>query len=278
MSERQLEDRQEDRENQTLEINRGLLATSQASATAANRSALIAVIAVLLMVYQAWQSQKNFETTRKEAADSAAQARQDALDTLHKQLEAQRELIRQVQRSANAAEASSKTSAETLRVSERAYVATTTTVLQQPAPGQQPRFNLSWTNVGHTTALQVWAYAHLIEVVPVPNGLGQLNPMTVPVPRSLRQAHEMARSDWSKSRVGTMTVDAGQTVHSDVLWRSYTAEGINSLKAGKIRLYLFVRVTYDDIFGRPHEAESCSWLNTDFTGFAACEEDFNKSR
>jgi hypothetical protein len=75
-----------------------------------------------------------------------------------------------------------------------------------------------------------------------------------------------------------MTLDTGQSTESDATWRTYTQEGMDSLKAGQIRLLLFTHVTYDDIFGRPHEAESCGWLNTTLSAFVACEENFNQSR
>jgi len=77
--------RREERETHTLRINIGL--------------AIFAGLAAIAALWQGFEShratkeaQRNFETTREDAKESAAQARQDALDTINKQIEASREL------------------------------------------------------------------------------------------------------------------------------------------------------------------------------------------
>ena len=86
------ENRQENRETQTLEINRGLLTAANGSATAARVAALVAIVALGLTIYQAWQSRKD-----------SAQAREDAQQQFTKQIGLQGQLVGQASRSADAA-------------------------------------------------------------------------------------------------------------------------------------------------------------------------------
>src|SRR5215467_10732930 len=145
----------------------------------AGTSAFVALVALALTFLQvrysredAKQAQDNFEATRKESAASADQARKDTLDQFKQQLETQHDLRDQAARSAKAAESSATTAAQTLRVSERAYIAINASVIRQPAPnGIPPRFQLTFVNVGRTPAIKLQAYAQLIEVPRVPGSV-----------------------------------------------------------------------------------------------------------
>jgi hypothetical protein len=99
------EERREHRETETVKINRGLLLAALASSTVA----ILATAAALWQGYESHEARKdaqnNFETTRKDAAASAEQARQDTLGQFRQQLDAQRQLRDEAARSADAASA-----------------------------------------------------------------------------------------------------------------------------------------------------------------------------
>jgi hypothetical protein len=91
------------RETQNLQVNRNLM-------WAAIGSAVVAILATGAAFWQGYEShqarkdaQTDFVITRKDAADSAEQARQDTLDQFKQQLDAQHALRDQAARSATAA-------------------------------------------------------------------------------------------------------------------------------------------------------------------------------
>jgi len=107
--ERRREDREADaaeRERRRENIERRSLIGAVVSAAAALLAGGLTFLQVHYSRRDSEQAQRNFEITRKDAAESAAQARNDALDAINRQLEASKELKEQAQRSANAAESS----------------------------------------------------------------------------------------------------------------------------------------------------------------------------
>jgi len=144
---------------------------------AAIASALIAVLAAAAAFWQGYEShearkdaQRDFETTRKDATASAAQARQDALDTIQQQLAAQHELRDQTARSAKAAEASAATAARALTASQRPWLkmeVTSAGTLDIDDRGITMHIPVLLRNIGKSIATGIRTHAQLI---PAPTG------------------------------------------------------------------------------------------------------------
>jgi hypothetical protein len=250
------ETRREERESHNLRLNK--------------RLAIFAGLAALAAVWQGFEShratkeaQRNFETTREDAKQSAAQARQDALDTINKQIEASRELRDQAARSANAAESTTTIAAQSFHVSERAYVYITPLLGRPVAARQQTLLAVALANGGHTPALKITAHTCLI---------------ASKYPETTKQAHERAFTPQGGGATAEPpSIPPGKNFEQHLDSRlPLTDTEFEELSQGKETMYLFSAVTYRDIFGKLHHEEICGFLDTNLKQFNTCNE-FNKS-
>jgi len=258
---REAEEAERESRREKMELQSLLVAIISAA------TAFLALLLTYLQLYysrcDAKQNQRNFEITRKDAADSAAQARQDALDAIAKQLQASKQLKEQAERTANAAESSVAVAAESFHVSERAYVYITPILRRPVAAGQQTLVTVALTNAGRTPALKTSVQTCLV---------------SSESPETTKQAHERAfRPQGSASSAKPPAIPPGQHFEQHLDSRlPLTEDEARQLVEGKLVMYLFSEVSYRDIFGKAHHEEICGRLDTNLKQFNACIE-FNKS-
>jgi len=250
------EHRREERETHTLRINIGL--------------AVFAGLAALAALWQGYEShratkeaQKNFETTREDAKQSAAQARQDALATINKQLDAQRELRDQAARSANAAESTAAISAQSFHVSERAYVSLTPLLGRPLETGKQTILSLLIENNGRTPALGLTATVCITSAPP-----------NTPI----QDVHALTLSGKvQKFSSSAVSLPPGKHFEQHPTTQNFLSQTeFDDLSNGNKVFYLFATASYEDIFGKTHHEEICGYLDRNLRQLDTCRE-LNKS-
>ena len=79
---------------------------------------------------------------------------------------------------------------------------------------------------------------------------------------------------YRKQAVSSGITEPQATYHS-VLTASpsdLTQTDVDALKSGSITIYVFGKITYNDVFGRGHRLTFCSYLRTDLTSYDLCHE------
>jgi hypothetical protein len=197
---------------------------------------------IYLGYLQEHQQAENFNKQQQVLTNlgKSSEATATTLTTLEKTTEI---MSGAVERNAIAAETSSKTATRAMHVSERAYV--TCVVLQSP-----PKADAKWSltvqlvNSGRTTATELVAKAGLIIV-----------PKAMSAEDARNQLFSLPPPDLLKSE---SILGSGQQVSQVVESNSLLANiEIEAIEDKRTVAYLFVDLTYKDIFDRQHRSQTC---------------------
>jgi hypothetical protein len=185
----------------------------------------------------------NLNTSSKATADTLTALKQ----TTDLELDAMKNSVGVAERSANASEASAATSAKTLHISERAYVAVEMTITP-PKVGEKLHFVSTMVNVGKTTATDVRA---------------RFSFAYVPHDANEQTAYEAALAAKQDPFTSTTILAAGQRAEQVTDSPDPTTEAFASvISENKITLYAFFRVSYRDLFNHEHHTVQCSKFDT----------------
>ena len=215
------------------------------------RDLLLEVIVIALIGWEIWLSigadRQQAENFGKQQAVLTAmqQSTKDTANQLALLKSTTEEMNRGVERNAKAAEASSKTAAKSLVVSERAYVSAGS-VATEPKIGEKFKVTNAFMNSGKTPAIELSLTAFF-----------GITGSAVGPEASYREAlAAVTLNDKMSSRT---ILGPGQsssfTIESTQPMSDLQMLQINS---GLTIAYAFVEIHYDDTFGRHHTTFSCS--------------------
>ena len=212
------------------------------------------VLEIVVIALIGWEIALSIRADTNQATNFSAQqnvltdmqkSTKDTADQLALLKSTTEEMNRGVERNAEAAEASSKTAAKSLVVSERAYL-TITSVSTEPKAGEKLRVTNSLVNSGKTPAIEVKAKAWIATT-----------------------GKEMAVEDAYKRVVAGVALDdkmssnqiLGPTQTSQQIVESampLSNEDFTAINNGSLVWYVFVELRYDDTFGPHHTALACN--------------------
>ena len=165
--------------------------------------------------------------------------------------------LRLTKQSVDAANASIKQSMEVARLDQRAWVAVTSITSNSPQIGQQFAAKIVVKNTGKTFArhLRVSCFSRLTP-----------KEKTMNFSQIVEQEEALAKN----RSVGVLAPDAvyGSGVSGE---GTITQESFDRFRAGEI-LYIFGRVSYEDVFHRPHWTTYCSYITHGEPGSAVFEQ------
>lgn len=228
--------------------------------------ALFALGSVVVGVLQ-WSVIKSGGTdthTLAVAAQTQAINMRNMSDAADKISQAAQDMVKQEQRIADNAQralnASNKQSQRVLnaniaesQLDQRAWVG----IVSLPPPkdltlGQKATFGVIFNNTGKTPALKVMG---MIAESPFP----QNQSFVVNYPPMS-----------SESSIAVIQPGTQQSVWTEPQPQVNTEASIASIKDGRVIIYFYGQITYEDIFGRTHHTHFCGWVKPDLTGYHVC--------
>jgi hypothetical protein len=182
--------------------------------------------------------------------------------TLQMQLDAAKMSAAQAERGAKAGESSASTASQSMHVSERAHVHSTTTLAKPPTAGEQLQLTILTINLGRTPALDVTNHFFFAYI---------------PTSTPLKTAHDITvtiQSQGQRDSVYTLASGQSATTHPDP-HEPLQQPMVDQIADGKVLLYVFSTASYKDIFNQSHHTETCSTYQPKSNTFLACP-DYNK--
>ena len=159
------------------------------------------------------------------------------------------------ERSANAAEASSKTAIDALHLSERAYVTVTSTLDAPPKTGQPIKVSIVGQNVGKTVATDVKMTSSLGIVL-------------IDLPLQTVRDKSLALADKPVSQ--TVMFNQQSIQQSVSSFQPIPDNVIESIKNKSFMIYVFTDVTYRDAFGDLHHTHQCNFYDVERDALSFC--------
>jgi cytoskeletal protein RodZ len=200
---------------------------------------------IYMGVRQEHQQTQNFNAQQQvlQNLQTSSQATADTLTSLKTTTEA---MNQSVQRSAAATEANAATSAQTLRMSERAYLACAVSMPTPFKAGEKLHLVATVTNAGKglandvvVSSRQAWA--------------------TKGTSAETAQALALARTKNPESP-SKAPLAAGQALQQVIDSTDVLTEGdVKNIENQEYVVYTFVEVTYKDLFDRKHRVEVCTY-------------------
>lgn len=212
------------------------------------REIVLATTAVLAALFTGWQGYEAHRA-RVDAIEDAKEARRDAQAAMLMQFDATKASQAQAERSAQAAESSAAIAAQSLHVSERAYVDIDAGVTSTPKAGEKLSFLAYFANSGRTPALDV-----------VTNVRSEIVPASV----TAEQAHSKAFGSTAHVPPYSSKSALAPNTKIQTSWQTdapLSQAELEGLTKRQMLVYVFARVTYKDEFQRPHETNFCGLLN-----------------
>ena len=191
---------------------------------------------------QETQQSKNFADQQRVLTNlgDSSKATADILTSLKATTEAMNESVK---RSAAATEANAATSAQTLHMSERPYLACAVSMPALPKAGDKLRLITTVSNAGKGLAIDVETLSQLV---------------IVPKGTSAEDAHASATT--AATPPSKLPLTAGQQTQQILDLPSVLTEAdITNVADQKVVVYAFVDATYKDLFGRRHRTEVCEF-------------------
>jgi hypothetical protein len=186
---------------------------------------------------------------------TSSQKTADTLTALKSTTEVMNEAVK---RSAAATEANAVTSAQTLHMSERAYLAATVSMPTPPKAGDKIHVIVSIANAGKGLAIDVVTGSRLV-IVPkdtTPENALAFAISTMPAPQSAASK--------------TPIVAGQQTQQILDSPRPLTEDEVKNIENQNNVIYTFVDATYKDLFGRAHRFQLCSFYYPPTKQTASC--------
>jgi hypothetical protein len=214
------------------------------------RDLILEIIVILLIggeiymgVRQERQQKQNFDAQQQvlQNLQTSSKATADKLTSLNATTET---MNASVQRSAAATEANAATSAQTLHMSERAYLACVISMPTLPKAGDKLHFVATVTNAGKGLATDVVAFSNIVVV-----------PKETPV--EVAQVLAMAKKSQSPSKASLAVNQNLQQVTDSA--SVLTENDVTNIEGQKVVVYAFVQVTYKDLFDRKHRVDACTF-------------------
>lgn len=194
------------------------------------------------------KAQDQFDLQRQDAAKATNAAQQETERSLALQTKQGGIAADNAKRAAIAADRSASVAEKALRYGERAYVGVTHAELAEPLkPGDSFRLSAIISNTGRTPA-----DGTLVSVV---SGLSPT------LSSFLKEAK--ARVEAGPPAVYSRTVlypaQSFRPNHQSSF--TLTEERLNFIKQGELTLYIYVHITYKDVFGEMHMTETCVYFD-----------------
>jgi hypothetical protein len=184
---------------------------------------------------------------------------QDALDTINKQLQASKDLTVQAERSAKAAESTAAISAQSVHVSQRAYVSLTPVLGRPLEVGKLTLLKVLIENNGRTPAL----------------GLSTTTCTTdAPPSTSIKDVQVLTLSGRVQQfTAAAVTLPPGKHFEqNETTGKPLTQDEFDDIRLRRKVLYLFSVATYKDIFGKLHHERICGRLDQNLAQLDSCRE------
>lgn len=230
------------------------------------------VISLAAAAFTAWQAYESHQAridareaakvARQDAKDAAALARADSQAAIQRQLDAAKASQEQAERSAKAAEASASIAAQSLHISERAYVDVAISLKKPLTVGEEIAIKFIAKNTGRTPAVKLHGRSGMaLDLIPF----------------SDEQARPRALGDTARrASPSEVTLGSGSQVEAyPSNGKPLTQEMFDSINQNKALLYAFALVDYRDIFNRQHQIEVCGVYNPTLSSFDVCPRNNN---
>jgi hypothetical protein len=161
-------------------------------------------------------------------------------------------LVAAAERIAAASENAIGQSVESLRLDQRAWLNIKSIGIDRPTPGNPVGIAVNMTNTGKTVARHV-VFLTVLQETKGPIGAFEIEG----APHKFAVAFPNA----NYSSIGT-----GK--------RLLTKDDIEEIKSGKQRIYIFGRITYDDVFGKSHFTQFCGIYSYQVNAMDSCAEPY----
>ena len=195
---------------------------------------------------QEQQQAQNFQKQQAVLTNlgTSSQATASNLTSLKTTTEAMNESVK---RSAAATEANAATSAQTLHMSERAYLAVTVSMPTPPKAGDKIHAIVTISNAGKGLAIDV-----------VTSSRSMATPKGTPPEAALASAiATMPTTQYAPSKSPLAAGQQIQQVMDSPL--VLTEDGVTKIENQSEVIYAFVDAKYKDLFGRQHRTEACAF-------------------
>jgi cytoskeletal protein RodZ len=193
----------------------------------------------------------NLQQSSKSTADTLAALKtttETMSDTNARQLNAMQKSETQAERTAKASEEAAQTASKSMDFSQRAYVVGEIVLSAPPKAGEKLHLRARILNNGKTPALELTSRTGLAFVA-----------MELPV----KSAHDAAFPPLSKETlISKTTLGSGQQIEQLADSPSELTEAdINGINAVRLRFYIFVYISYRDLFGHLRKTEVCQYYD-----------------
>jgi len=156
-----------------------------------------------------------------------------------------------------ASEEAAQTASKSMDFSQRAYVVAEVVLFAPPKAGEKLHLRARIVNNGKTPALELTSNTRLT---------------LVPIDITVQSAHDAAFSMKDKTLTSKTTLGSGQQIEqlADSLNELTEAE-ITQINAARLRPYIFVYVSYRDLFGHQRKIEMCQYYDPNFKLMMTCD-------
>jgi hypothetical protein len=206
----------------------------------------------------------NLQKSSKDTADILAALKtttETMSQTNAQQLQAIQKSETQAERTAKASEDAAQTASKSLDFSQRAYVSGEIALSAPPKVGEKLHLKAAIINTGKTPAVEVISMTRF----------GMVGRET-----STQSAHDMAFSIKVDSLTSKTTLASGARVEQPVdSLAELTEDQVTGIEAGSLRPYIFVLVTYRDLFGHQRKTEVCQYYDPKFKSLMTCDTSNN---
>ena len=202
----------------------------------------------------------NLQQSSKDTADILAALKTTTemmSDTNARQPSAIQQSGNQAERTAKASEDAAQTASKSLDLSQRAYLSGAIVLSGPPKIDEKLHLKTTITNTGKTPALELTCKTRM--------GI-------VSREMNVQSVHDAAFSTNIDPFSSKSTLASGERIEQAIdSFQELTEADVTGIDAGRLRPYIFVYVTYRDLFGHQRKTEMCQFYDPNFRMLMTCD-------